>query len=230
MKKVIFFFVSIISTTGHSQDFYELGLGFSSLRIWNIDAPVDPWQDLRFYYAPHLSFNYYFDDENFVIGLAAGIAHETGNFDSEFNLIKQTRESSRNSLHYQVTGGVNIFRKKTSFLQLTAGARANRTYRYEHYITDTYESGVSIISRHESDDWRGPRYSGLFSVGYHKSLGSDLRKESSIIVKASWDFVYQFPYEYGTFSGIKHEYGSFSTGPSFSIIWRIRGSKNSGLF
>jgi hypothetical protein len=230
MKKVIFFFVSIISTTGHSQDFYELGLGFSSLRIWNIDAPVDPMQDLKFYYSPHLSFNYYFNDDKIVIGVAAGIAHETGNIDSEFNSIKQTREDLRNSLHYQVMGGVNVFRKKTSFLQLTAGARANRTYFFQHYSEEIYESGAAIISQYESKVWRGPRYSGLFSVGYHKSLGSDLRKESSIIVRASWDFVYHFPYEYGTSQGIKNKYGSFSTGPSFSVIWRIRGSKNSGLF
>lgn len=230
MKNLVFYLISIISTAGYTQNFYELGLGFSSLRVWNINAPVDPWQDLRFYYAPYLSFNYYFNDQKIVFGFAAGTAFETGNFESEFNSIMQTRESSRKSIHYQVTGGLNIFRKKTSFLQLLWGARANNTYAYEHYTIDAFESGAYNTSRYESDDWGSTRYSALFSVGFHKSLGSSLREKSSILIRIAWDFVYQLPYDYGTFSGVKHEYGSFSTGPNASLVWRIRGKSNSGLF
>jgi len=231
MKKIIIvFLISIISTAGYSQDFYEMGLGFSSLRIWNIDAPVDPMQDLKFYYAPHFSFNYYFDDERFVIGLAAGLARETGNIESSFNSISQSREDLRNSLHYQVSGGVNIFRRKTSFLQLTAGARAMRTYHFQHYSEEIYENGSFMTLSSENNDWQDPRYNALFSVRYHKSLSSDLRKESSIAIRLSWDFVYQFPFNYGTIFGVKNEYGSFSTGPSVSLIWRIKGKKNRGLF
>jgi len=229
-KKIIAFLLTISSFAGYSQDFYEAGLGFSSLKIWNIDAPVDPRQDLKFYYAPHLCFNYYFDDERFVIGLAFGIARETGNLESEFNSIKQTREDLRNSLHYQIMGGINLFRRKTSFLQLTAGIRASRTYLFQHYSEEIYESGSSITTQFENDDWQDPRYNALFSVGYHKSLRSDLRSESSIAIRLSWDFVYQIPYEYGTFDGIKNKYGSFSTGPSVSLIWRLKGRKNRGLF
>ena len=73
MTKRIFLLLFFASTVGHSQNFYELGLGFRSLRIWNIDAPIDPMQNLEFYYAPELSFNYYFNNKIFSLVIYVGL-------------------------------------------------------------------------------------------------------------------------------------------------------------
>lgn len=229
MTKRIFLLLFFASTVGHSQNFYELGLGFRSLRIWNIDAPIDPMQNLEFYYAPELSFNYYFNN-NVVIGAAAGIANEIGNIDSEFNSTIQTREDLRNSIHYQVTGGLNILKKKTSLLQLTAGIRANNTYFFQHFSRRTFQDGGGSTTQYEIDSWQGTRYQALLSVGYHKSLWSGLRDKNSVVIRVAWDIVYHFPHEYGTLRGVKNEYASFLTGLHASLIWRIRGKSNRGLF
>jgi hypothetical protein len=230
-KKIAVLCLSIISATAYAQDFHELGLGFSSLRIWNIDAPVNPLQDLKYYYAPHFSYNYYFDNERFVIGLAVGMARETGNIESSFNSISQSREDLRKSLHYQISGGVNIFKNQTRFLQLTAGARAIRTYYFQHFSERLYENGGSSFGGYEITDWKSPRYSAFFSVGYHQSLINDFRRRNSLSLRVAWDFEYQLPTYYGiSADGAVNNFASFKAGPSISLVWRIRGKKNRGLF
>jgi hypothetical protein len=77
MKKVLLASFCLITAINSikAQNYHEVGIGFSGMRIWEINPPSYIKQDLDYYYSPHFSYNYYFKDEKFVLGFAAGLVY-----------------------------------------------------------------------------------------------------------------------------------------------------------
>jgi hypothetical protein len=223
-------FILLHTRAIYSQDFHEIGTGFSALRILEINPPNHLLQDLNYYYYPHLSYQYYFKDETFVLGVNVGLVFENGTSESISDSKREFREDIRHSLSYQVAGGINFFRTANSFLQFNVGAKAIRTYFFSHYFEQSTENN-SRFGGYELNRWYDPNYSIFFSIGYHRSLFNKLNSLYSLSFRLAWDAEYQFPVYYGTTpNGVANEFATFRTGPSVSLIWRIRGKKNRGLF
>jgi hypothetical protein len=129
-----------------------------------------------------------------------------------------------------VSGGVNLLKSKKSFLQISGGARALHTYFFKHYSEESTESG-SRFGGFERNRWYDSDFSTFVSIGYHRALLNELNRKHSLSFRVAWDFEYQFPAYYGTTpDGLPNEFASFRTGPSVSLIWRIKRPKNRGLF
>lgn len=232
MKRLLISWSFILSSIQaiYSQDYHEIGAGFTGLRAWEINPPNQQLQDLNYYYSPHLTYKYYFKDKSFVLGVDVGLVYENGTSETISGTKREFREDIRNSLSYQVSGGVNFFTKANSLFQLGVGVKAIKTYFFSHYTEQSTENG-SRFGGYELNGWYDPNYSAILSIGYHRILLNKLNSQHSLSFRVAWDFEYQLPVYYGiTPNGLDNEFATFRTGPSVSLIWRLRGKKNRGLF
>jgi hypothetical protein len=237
MKRFLLSLICLITliSTYKAQNFHEIGIDFSVMRTWEVSAPEPNYlmQDLDFSYFPNITYQFYFLDEKLTVGASIGLLREIGEKESISQERERYRKDLRNSLAYQITGSANLFRSKVRFFQISTGIRVMRSYFFSHYdkITEVTESGSFRSSGgFELDKWSDPRYSFLLSVGYQRSLFGKLNDKTSLSWRLTWDFIYQFPTFYGTVQGIENRYASIYTGPSVSLIWRIKQSRNRGLF
>jgi hypothetical protein len=231
MKKSLlslFCLVAIISTN-KAQNFHEIGIGFSGMRTWEVDPPKYLMQDLDYYWAPDISYQYYFFDEQISIRASVGLAREIAKKETILQNGKELREDERKSLFYQLSIGANLIRTKKSLLQINTGIRATRIYYYRRY-TERRQGSSTRHGGRKLDRWYDPHYSLVTSISYQRTLLNNLRDRGSLSFRLSWDFAYQFPVLYGTVFGVENRFASIYTGPSLSLIWRIKQKRKRGLF
>jgi len=210
---------------------HEIGLTFSGLRSYELDAPASLLQDLDFYYAPAFTYNYHFSDDKLVLGLAFGWVYESGSVEQTGGSVIMTRRDTRNSLFYEISSGTKLRKRKASFIQLNLGLRVLHTYFFEYYSEERYESGVLRSGGYKLQNWYDPVYGVFVSIGYNRALNKDLNSKSSLIARFTMDIGYQFPSYYGTTAkGVSNEYSTIRVGPSLAVLWRIKGVRGRGLF
>jgi len=219
-----------------SQFYHEVGVGFSGMRIWEVAPPESKslMQDLDFSWGLNISYQFFFLDEEISVGASVGLLREIGEKENISQGREEYRKDLRNSLIYQITGSANLFRSKKRFFQITTGVWATSTYFFSHYdkVIKVSETGGSSGSwgGFELDNWYDPKFSMLVSIGYQRSLFGKLNNKSSLSWRMTWGFIYQLPAFYGTANGIENRYASIYTGPSLSLIWRIKQKRKRGLF
>jgi len=221
----------ISSTMLSAQVYHKIGFTFSGLRSYELDAPSSLLQDLDFFYAPGIAYNYHFSDNRFALGLAFGLVYESGSLEQMEGSVSMTRRDTRNSLLYEISAGTKLRERKASFIQLNLGLRVLQTYYFEHYSEERYESGVLKSGGYKLQNWYDPVYSVFVSIGYNRALKNDLNSRSSLIARFAMDIGYQFPSYYGTTAeGVSNEYSTIRIGPSLAVLWRIKGVRGRGLF
>lgn len=205
------------------QVVHEIGIGFSGLRIWEPSPPINLNEDLDYYWNPQISYQLHLLDERLVAGLQCGWVYAKGLKDEE----NYFREDIQKSLNLDVEAGANLFRFKNSLVQWTAGVRLTKTYFNSLNVADGPEGNASTVTR-EINRWRDVNYDLTSTISYQLNLSDQRYNATSLALRLSLVAVYFFP---GT--RVHESYPSdyrFAMGPSVSLIWRIRGKKNRGLF
>lgn len=204
-----------------SQVSHDLGLGFSGLRIWEASPPSNLNEDLDYYWNPQISYQFHFLEERLVTGLEFGWVYAKGLKDEE----NYFREDLQKSLNLDLEAGVNVFRFKNSFIQWRAGVRLTKTYFYRQEIEEIDGNSVSRVSG-INEKWQDVDFDLTSAISYQFNLSRN--RSSSMALRFTLDMVYFFP--------DKHELeyleqdSRFAMGPSVSLIWRIKQTRNRGLF
>jgi hypothetical protein len=226
-----FFFINL-----YSQIHSEIGLRYSAYRVWEVNAPEPEalQQDLDYYFSPSLTYQMYLLDNKVVLGVMLGMVDEIGENELQNTLRNgvENRRDIRNSIMYQFSVGTNLLQSKKGFLQINTGVRFTHTYFFSRSREIRSNNGTSGSSGgFEFDRWSNPKYSTILSIAYQRSLISKPRRKHSLHARLAWDFLYQFPVYYGTWGGgVVNDFPSLLTGPTVSLVWRIQGPKNRGLF
>lgn len=208
------------------QVVHDIGIGFSGLRIWEPSPPINLNEDLDYYWNPQLSYQLHFFDERVVAGLQFGWVYAKGLKDEE----NYFREDIQKSLNLDVEAGANLFRFKNSFVQWTAGVRLTKTYYHSLEVADGPESNVSTVS-YEIDRWRGADYDNYdltSTLSFQQNLFFKRPRNTNLALRLALETVYFFPGP-RVFKSYPSDY-RFAMGSSVSLIWRIRGKRNRGLF
>jgi hypothetical protein len=205
-----------------AQVVHEFGIGFSGLRILEPTTPGLFTQDLDYYWNPQLSYQLHFFDERIVAGLQFGWVYAQGLKDEE----NYNRDDSQKSLNLDFETGVNIIHFNNSFLQWTVGMRFTKSYFYSIEIVDGRENSTSFSIK--DDQWQDVNLDLTSAISYQFNLSDGRYRKSNIALRLSLEMVYFFP-EDNELEFLEEDY-RFAIGPSASLIWRLRGKKNRGLF
>lgn len=222
-----FCLITIISSI-KAQNFHEVGFGFSGMRIWEVDPPEFIVQDLDYYWNPRITYQVHFFDEKIAFGAAIGLVQEVSSNEGPSYYGYLVREDNRKSVILDLNASLNLFRTPERFFQLSAGLRTTRTYYFKHYSEIT-DGGSFNYGGYEVDSWYDPNYSLTFSMAYQHVLFKKLNAKQSVNFRVAFDVIYSFP-TYRVSLGFEDNFVSIVAGPSVSLIWRIRGKKNRGLF
>ena len=214
----------------NAQNHHELSLGFAGSRVWELDPPEFIIQDLDYYFGPHIGYQYHFYDDKLVLGAQVGWMHETHNIESLTESgSTDFREVRRKTLMLDLEFGVNLIQSARGFLQVTSGLRANGAYYFSDKLSRLDEPNINLYD-YDFNQWLGLRYDFTSSVSYQVNLTKQPKlRGQSLALKFSAEFVYFFPREL-TFGSIENNMAWITGGFSASLIWRIRGKKNRGLF
>lgn len=231
MKKLLLVLVWVFSAFNgiKGQNYHEIGIGFSGLHVWEINPPEYIIQDLNYYYNPRLFYQFHFLDKKVAIGTAIGVVNEQGSNEGDGYYGYEVRDDVRRSVMMDLYVGANLLETKKGYIHLMAGMRASRTYFFSHDSKTTVNESSMFTTTYETDRWRDVQYGMFTSLFYQHQLMSKKRDKNSLNLRVAWDLVYFFP-EYRTALGFENNFASIATGPSVSLVWRIRGKKNTGLF
>ena len=206
-----------------SQVYHDLGIGFSGLRIWEPSKPRALNEDLDYYWNPQVSYQLHFLEERLVTGLEFGWVYAKGLKDEE-NFF---REDIQKSINLDIEAGVNLFNFKNSLLQWRAGVRLTRTYYFSNFMAAGEENNAATSSV-EIARWREVKYDLTSVISYQLDLLDRRNKAATLALRISLESIYFFP---GT--RVFEPFPSkrrIAMGPSASLILRIKGKRNRGLF
>jgi hypothetical protein len=223
IKKILATILTVTFVTAlKGQVIHEFGIGFSGLRIWEPSPPGLFTQDLDFYWNPQLGYQLHFLNERLVAGLQLGWVYARGLKD-EANYF---RDDSQKSLNLDFEAGVNLIQFDNSFLQWTAGARISRSYFYSIEIVDGRDNRTSFSIA--DDKWQDVSLDLTSAIAYQINLSKKSYRPANLALRFSLEMIYFFP-EDNELEFLDEDY-RFAMGPSVSLIWRVRGKKNRGLF
>jgi len=204
-----------------SQVYHDLGIGVSGLRNWELDPPDFLLEDIDYYWNPNLSYQIHFWNENLVGGAQIGWVYEKG-FKNEENFI---REDKRKSVNLDIELGVNILTLNKGLLQITVGTRLTKSYFFSTFRKgrENPMSEWSTLLSFQDKSWTNVRYDFTSSVSYQLFFNES---RNPFGLRFSWEVV--FPRK-SFFLVNGKSISNIATGPSVSLIWRIKQKKNRGL-
>ena len=218
------------SSISYAQLSHEFHLGFSALRIWNINPPVmmnptDPMvTSLDNYFSPHIGYDLHFNENNFIIGFRLGATYEEGNSSREFDEIKITSEDLRNSYFGEIRFGYNLLNLNSSYIQLAGGLRLGQIYY--HKLEGDFNGWWNFKA--EATDARIPTLDYVLAIAYQYNFNrKKLFQKHHLGIRVSLDMLYMRPRQ--NFGSDYRRYSSIALGPSVSLVWRIN-NKRSGLY
>lgn len=210
-------------TSLKGQVVHEIGIGFSGLKIWEPEPPGVLNEDLDYYWNPQVSYQLHFLNERIVAGLQFGWVYAKGLKDEE----NYFREDLQKSINLDVEVGANLFRFKNSFIQWTAGVRLTKTYLYSREMWERDGNRLRESSG-KNDTWQDINYDLISTILYQLDLSDKRYIASNLALRFSLEMVYFFPVNH-KIEFLEQDY-RFAMGPSVSLIWRLRGKENRGLF
>jgi hypothetical protein len=215
--------IILAGTSLKSQVVHEFGFGFSVLRILEPNTPGVLVPDLDYYWNPQFGYQLNFLNQKAIGGLQFGWVYAQGLTDEE----NYMREDLQKSFNLDVEAGWNLFSFNNSTVQLTAGVRLTKTYFYSQKVEETFDNGISTNTG-LNEQWQDVDLDLTSTISYQFNLSEGRYRKSNIALRLSLEMVYFFP-EDNELKFLEEDY-RFAIGPSASIIWRIRGKKNRGLF
>lgn len=223
----------LFSFSVSGQAYHELSLGVKGNRLFEVNPPEFILQDLDYLFGPQLGYQLYFPDNRFSFLAKAAWFRESGLKEYSSSLVGSDNEyretSRRNSVSFDLELGWNVVEFDNSFLQLTAGARAQKVYFFSQEVerTDRDDIDPRYI---QFTRWKDFNYSLVSTFSYQFFLTERASlKEQSLALRFAADFVYSLPV-YRSLGPAENEFATLATGLTVSLIWRIRGKENRGLF
>lgn len=225
--------LSLFGFSLSGQAYHELSIGVKGNHLFEVNPPELILQDLDYLFGPQLGYQLYLPDNRFSVLAEAAWFRESGLKEYSSSLVGSDNEyretSRRNSISFDLELGWNLAEFDNSFLQLTAGARAQKVYFFSQEVerTDRDDIDPRYI---EFTRWKNLNYSLVSSFSYQFFLSEKASlKEQSLALRFAADFVYSFPI-YRSLGRVENEFATLATGLTVSLVWRIRGKKNRGLF
>lgn len=224
MRKYLGLFFLLSTTIGSlkSQVYHEVGLGFSGLRNWELNPPGFLWEDIDYYLSPQFSYQIHFWNERLVAGAQIGWAYENGVKNKE-NFF---REDKRKSVTLDIVMGLNILQFKNGLLQANLGTRLSKSYFFSTFREgrENATSAWNTLISFQEESWTNVRYDFISSVSYQHLFN---KSRNTFGLRFSWEVI--FPRK--SFFLVNGEnISSIATGPSVSLIWRIKQRRNRGLY
>lgn len=203
------------------QIYHEVGLSFSGLRNWELNPPDFLWEDIDYYWNPNLSYQLHFWNEKLVTGAQIGWVYEKG-VKSKENFF---RADKRKSVNLDIELGVNILNLNKGLLQITVGTRLTKSYFFSTFRRgrENPMSEWSTLLSFQDKSWTNVWYDFTSSVSYQHFFN---KSRNPFGLRFSWEVV--FPRK-SFFLVNGKSISNIATGPSVSLIWRIKQKRNRGL-
>ena len=227
--KTLFFTITIFCSlfiSSRAQVSHEFSVGLVGNRVLEANPPDFVIWDLDYLFGPQLGYQLYFLESGFSIKADAGWLHEAGQ--KEYGSLipggdnEYEETTRRRAVAVDLAGGYDFLQFNKSFLQVSAGMRANKFYYFQSKTERTDRKDIPPNFT-ESDGWRDFNFGILTSLSYQFFLTDKPNlKRQSIAFRIDADFTYMFPtyYRLGT---IENEFATINTGLTISMIWRLRG-------
>ena len=217
------------SSISYAQLSHEFHLGFSGLRIFEINPPNNFDQNLDYYLSPTIGYDLHVADNRVAIGLRLGPIYEYGNNTIETNDFVQTSKEKRNSRFIEMRFAYNILMLKKSYFQIGGGLRYGQFFYYTSNQETIYSNGVIGTRILKANNFNDTFLDYVFILAYQFDLNQKkISRKHSLGMRFALDFLYIPPKE-GIRFDKENQYSSIALGPSVSIIWRINNKRN-GLY
>ena len=158
------------SSISYAQLSHEFHLGFSGLRIFEINPPEYFPQNLDYYLSPTIGYDLHVADNRVAIGLRLGSIYENGNNTFETDDFVQTRKEKRHSQFIEMRLAYNFVMQKKSYFQIGGGLRYGQVIYYSiNRETNRGNNSVGIFN-FEAKDLNDPFLDYIFfsclSIGF----------------------------------------------------------------
>jgi hypothetical protein len=217
------------SAISYAQLSHEFHLGFSGLRIFEINPPEFLPQNLDYYLSPAIGYDLQVADNRVAIGLRLGPIYENGNNTFETVDFVQIRKEKRHSQLIEIRLAYNFIMQKKSYFQIGGGLRYGQVFYYSlNRVTNRSNNSVGIFN-FESKNLKDPFLDYVFFLAYQLDLNQRrISRKHSLGMRFALDILYIPPRE-GVLINNDNKYSSIALGPSVSLVWRINGKRN-GLY
>lgn len=228
------FFILFLACSGSAlkaQVSHSIGLGFSGLRIWELNPSQLIIQDHDYSVSPGLIYQLEIDDRSWLLRAEIGWIRRFS--DSEVLNESTGRTEFRNDISHLIGlnlgFGGSLYKSRFSSLQLFGGLMVSQDY----YSTRDFRSvrGSSVISAQRGDAGLRPLKVDLIgSLSYQHQLTNILKSSAgrNLCLIVALDFIY-ITERQKIEEGIDNTHPSLSSGIKVGVLYKLSSSKR-GLF